>query len=446
MRHVLYPLLRRGWWAWKDYPAHQIASLLDESQWWPREKLKNFRNEKLSCLINHCYEHVPYYRSVMTEYGLRPSDIRTAEDLSKLPILSKEIIRAKWRQLQADNIPDTNIFIAETGGSTGEPMRIAKANRNEAWANMCFERGISWGGLKPGMKHVALTGGSLGTSHKTWWQQFSRRLSGEIHLLAYDLEPGNLHEYVDVIRGSRAQFIIGYASVVYQLARMLSEGGINLSLTAAYTTSESLLPSWADTIRRVMNCKVYDYYGCGESNSLAFQCKEGSTYHIPEEHVLLEIEAETGEIGLLGQGQVLITDLDNYAMPLLRYRNGDYLTIGDEACSCGRCLRVISKLEGRTSGFLLNRTGQLISGGICDFIMTGMHVINEFQVRQNAVDHIHILVVPHGELREEHYSYIRKAFRYYLGDAVDVDIEVVNRIPRTRAQKLQTAISEIVRL
>jgi len=444
MRHIFYPFLRRAWWALKDYPAHQVSSLLNESQWWPREKLENFRNEKLSCLINHCYEHVPYYRSVMSEYRLRPTDIRSAEDLSKLPVLTKDIIRANWRKLRADDIPDTDTFVAETGGSTGEPMRIAKANRNEAWANMCFERGISWGGLRAGMKYITLTGGSLGTSHKTWRQQLSRRILGEIHLPAYDLGAGTLDEYVNVIRGSRAQFIIGYASCVCQLARMLSERGGKLNLTAAYTTSESLLPSWADTIRRVMNCKVYDYYGCGESNSLGFQCKEGSTYHIPEEHAILEVESENAQSDLSGEGEVLVTDLDNYAMPLLRYRNGDYLTIGGETCSCGRSLRLISKLEGRTSGFLLNHTGQLISGGVCDFIMTGMDVINEFQVRQDALDHIRVMVVPHKQLTENHCSYIRKAFRYYLGDAVHVDIEIVNRIPRTRAQKLQTAISEIV--
>jgi phenylacetate-CoA ligase len=195
-----------------------------------------------------------------------------------------------------------------------------------------------------------------------------------------------------------------------------------------------------------MNCKVYDFYGCGECNSLGFQCEEGNTYHIPEEHVILEVESDNGKTELRGKGGVVITDLDNYAMPLLRYQNGDYLTLGDEACSCGRSLRLISKLEGRTSGFLLDINGQLVSGGICDFIMSGMDVINEFQVRQDALDHIRVILVPREELTKDHYDYVENTFRYYLGEAVNVDVEIVDKIPRTKAQKLQTAINEIIRV
>jgi phenylacetate-CoA ligase len=193
-----------------------------------------------------------------------------------------------------------------------------------------------------------------------------------------------------------------------------------------------------------MNCKVYDYYGCGECNSLGFQCQEGSTYHISEEHVVLEVESEAGQRDFVGSGQLLITDLDNYAMPLLRYRNGDYLTIGNGSCPCGRSLRLISKLQGRTSGFLLSATGQLVSGGICDFIMANVHSIAEFQVRQDALDHICVLLVSHQHLAAGDFTYIRNTFRYYLGETVDVEMTLVDSIPRTGAQKLRTAVNEIL--
>jgi phenylacetate-CoA ligase len=193
-----------------------------------------------------------------------------------------------------------------------------------------------------------------------------------------------------------------------------------------------------------MNCKVYDYYGCGECNSLGFQCKEGTTYHISEEHVVLEVKAESGQTHFVGRGQTLITDLDNYAMPLLRYENGDYLTIGQESCVCGRSLKLISKLEGRTSGFLLSATGQLVSGGICDFIMANVHSVDEFQVRQDALDHIRVFLVARQKLTASDFNYIRDAFRYYLGETVDVEMTLVDSIPRTRVQKLRTAINEIL--
>lgn len=444
MRAVLYPLLLRAWWASTGYPAHRVACLLRESQWWPRRQLEEFRDEKLRRLIEHCYLHVPYYHRMMDERGLKPKDIQSATDLCKLPVLTKEIMRTNWNKLKAQNINYKNTVLVETGGSTGEPMKVLKSVEGGAWPDMCFQRGISWGGLEPGMKYVSLMGGSLGGSKKTWREKMRRRFAGQIALLAYDLRQDNVSEYVDVIRHSRSEFIVGYASVLCYLARMLSEHGDTLNLKAAFTTSESLLPSWANSIRQAMNCKVYDYYGCGECNSLGFQCQEGNTYHISEEHVVLEVESETGQANFAGTGQLLISDLDNYAMPLLRYRNGDYLTIGEGSCPCGRSLRLISKLEGRTSGFLLSATGQLVSGGICDFIMANVHSIDEFQVRQDALGHIRVLLVPRQKVTEADFIYIRNTFRYYLGETVDVETKLVASIPRTAAQKLQTAVNEIL--
>src|SRR5215469_18193950 len=185
MRALLYLLLRRNWWAWKGHPAYRIASLLDESQWWPREKIEEFRNAKLLRLIEHSYQYVPYYRRVMQHTGLRPRDIQSAADLSKLPVLTKDIVRKNWSDLRAANFPDKNIFVSSSGGTTGEPMRIAKPFESDAWTTMCFERGLSWGGLLPGTKRVHLTGGSVGASSRSGLQRAIDRLSGRINLLAY---------------------------------------------------------------------------------------------------------------------------------------------------------------------------------------------------------------------------------------------------------------------
>ena len=444
MRVASRLLLRRAGWALVGYPAHHITSLLDESQWWPRQQLEAFRDAKLRRLIAHCYEHVPYYRRLMDAGGLQSSDIQSAADLRKLPVLTKDSIRAHWHELRAENIPDKATFIAETGGTTGEPMRIAKVLYSEAWANMCYERGLSWGGVAPGMKHIELWGGAMGCAKQTWRQQCASLLAGRRRLLAYDLGQDNVHTYIDVIRRSQSPFIVGYASSMYLLARMLLERREQLHVQAVFTTAECLLPSWAATIRQAMHCKVYAYYGCGECNSMGYQCQQGDAYHIPEEHVVLEVEPEVGHTDLLETGQVLITDLDNYAMPLVRYQNGDYMTLGDTDCVCGRSLRLIAKLEGRTHEFLLNASRGLISGGICDSILGNIGSIREFQVRQDGLEHIRVLVVPCRKLTEEENGYIRKSFRHYLGETMDVEIQIVDSIPRTKAQKLQTAVNELL--
>jgi phenylacetate-coenzyme A ligase PaaK-like adenylate-forming protein len=444
MQSGLYRLLRHGWWALKQYPAYEIANLLNESQWWPRQRLEEFRDEKVTRLIEHCYHHVPYYRRLFDELRLKPNDITSASDLSKLPVLSKNTVRAKWGDLRADNIGDKHIFVAATGGSTGEPIRIVKRAKTEAWASMCFERGISWGGLRPETGRIVLTGGSVGISPKSRRQQIANRLSGQIKLLAYDLTEHNVYEYIEVIRRSGVRFIIGYANNIYHLSRMLLERGEKLNLRAVFTTAERLLPSWARTIREAMNCKLYSYYGCGESNSLGYQCQEGDAYHISEEHVVLEAGSEAGKTKSQKSGSLLITDLDNYAMPLVRYENGDYLTLEDQPCNCGRSLRLISKLEGRTYEFLFSTSRELVSAGICDVILGNVAAIAEFQVRQDEFDHIRVLVVACRDLTDQDNAFIQKSFHYYLGESMKVEIELVKEIARTKAQKLQTAINELV--
>ena len=196
-------------------------------------------------------------------------------------------------------------------------------------------------------------------------------------------------------------FLIGYASSLYSLARMLVERGETLPVQAVFTTAERLLPSWANTMRQAMHCQVYAYYGSGECNSLGYQCQQGRG--LPYSRRTCRLGGGTGRGGTdrLGTGQVLLTDLDNYTMPLVRYRNGDYMTIGDTSCACGRSLRLIAQLEGRTYDFLLSTSRGLISGGICDFIFANISSIREFQVRQDGLEHLRILVVPCRKLTEE---------------------------------------------
>lgn len=279
---------------------------------------------------------------------------------------------------------------------------------------------------------------------KTRGQRFISKLSGQVHLLAYDLTPTRLDEYIDVIRRSQAKYIIGYANNIYHLARLLLERGEELRLDAVFTTAERLLPSWADAMRKALDCKVYSYYGCGESNSLGYQCQEGQAYHISEEHVILEVEGKKEKNNSPARGSLLITDLDNYAMPLIRYENGDCLTLGDQPCGCGRSLKLISKVEGRTYEFLLGTSRELVSAGICDVILGNVTSVAEFQVRQDAADHILVLVVPCRGITDEDTAFIRRSFRHYLGESMAIEIRLVDSIPRSKAQKLQTAINELL--
>jgi len=444
MQSSLFLALRRAKWSFTGYDAHRISKLLEESQWWSRSKLEDFRDEKLKNLIHHCYQNVPYYRRTMDKLGLLPNSIQSAKDLQKLPVLTKTEVRANWQDMQARNICENETSLTKTGGTTGEPMQIVKDIKNTAWASMAFERGMSWAGLTPTVKCVQLTGGSLWAKDKDWWHILRNKFSGKINLPAFDLGRHNFLEYASVIRKSQVRYMLGYSTSVYHLSRLLLEKGESLELDAVFTTATQLYPEWAEVIRKAMNCSVFSYYGCGECNSMGYQCKEGEEYHIPEEHVVLEVESDTGETKLAGSGEAILTDLDNYAMPLLRYRNGDLLTLGNPGCSCGRSLGIISKLDGRKYEFFFSMTGNKVSAGFVTHIMRNLEGIDEFQFRQKTQNQVCVLLVSQKNLSQKDESYIQHSVQHYLGKDFKVAINRVENIPRSKAQKLQMVVNEMV--
>jgi phenylacetate-CoA ligase len=444
MQNLPYLTLRQIWWALTDYPARSVTQFLADSQWWSRQKLEAYQDLKLQQLIQHCYENVPYYQQLMDERSLRPRDFQSVVDLHKLPILTKSDLRKNWHKLRAKNIPDKDVSINVTGGSTGEPLKIAKQISASCWETMATERGFSWAGLMPGMRRIILMGGTLGGFKDSWQTPLKNMLSGIITLPAYDLGEHNIDEYADAVRKSRAHFLIGYPSSVYDLARRLLERGNTLPLRGVLTSAERLYPEWSEVVREAMKCEVYQYYGCAECNSMAYQCQEGESYHITEEHVILEVRTESGSICSSGSGEVVLTNLDNQAMPLLRYLNGDYVTIDDDLCSCGRSLKLISQLEGRSRDFLFRSNGDRVSGGISTYVMRHVDAVSEFQVRQESLTRIRVLVVPAKELCSTDRTYIRDAFRHYLGDGIDIAIDEVQAIARTKARKRQIVVNEML--
>src|SRR5688500_13338874 len=154
----VYSTIRSTRWFLAGYPADGCHRLLDTSQRWSRDQMEDYRDKKLRDLIAHCYENVPYYRSVMEQRKLRPEEITSAADLGKLPILTKSIVRDQVKLLMAKNLSGMTVRWFKTGGTTGEPMRICKNKECSAWSNMCYERGLGWGGRTADEPMVRLFG------------------------------------------------------------------------------------------------------------------------------------------------------------------------------------------------------------------------------------------------------------------------------------------------
>lgn len=435
----LYSLARSALWKVSGFPGDRCKRFLSQSEHWSRDQVTEYRDEKLQRLVAHCYANVPYYRREMEARHLTPSDIRGAADLPKLPILTKAIIRSQSTDLLARSASARGAFWSATGGTTGEPIRVAKTLECQVWEAMGAERGLEWGGLSFTQPRVRIFGGSLGLGRSRLRAQFGRLLRGDLFVPAFELRSDTARRYIAAMRKSGLRFAVGYASALYSLALLAQSLGEQLRFTGVFPTAELLLPEWETAIRRTFQCAVLPYYGCAEVNSLAFSRPEGDGYAIVEEHSVIEVLSSRGEPALSGDGAFLLTDLDNHAMPLLRYENGDAGEISDNDGD-ERFSRIV-RLDGRYNGFLMTDKGDLVSGLIGHRIVRTIAGVQAYQVVQEEPRRIVVKVVRTAEYTEAAERLIIERFKRYLGESMTISVEEVSSIPLSPAGKTVCVIN-----
>jgi phenylacetate-CoA ligase len=442
-RARLYRLHWRLRAAGKELDLWHTLALLEESQRWPRPRLDDLRDRKLRALVVRLHAQSPGYRRLMDERGVAPADIGGLADLGKLPIMTKQILREQADALRATDVPAERLEVGTTGGTTGVPMKVVRDYGGTPWMRASYWRGFGWGGLRLGEPWVQLFGGSLGGPGRKH-NKLKNWFSGKLFLPAFELDGDNVGRYVEAIRRSGARFMVGYASACHQLAVFVEKAGLELRLDAVFPTAEMLPDAWSERITRVLGAKVMPYYGCGEIQSLGYTCPEApGVYHTCDEHAVIEVEGADGRAALEGEGAFLITDLDNQAMPLIRYRNGDAGKIAGAGCACGRTLGRIVRLDGRVNDMLITKTGAAITGSIGAHVFRLIGNVDAYQIVQRRPGQAMIRIVRaagYDATKEE--PKLRTMFGNHLGDAADIEIEYHTDLPKTAAGKSRFVINE----
>jgi phenylacetate-CoA ligase len=442
----------RGWmyeqlWRIKAYRVRpniaKVVDFLDTSQYWASPQMQELRDCKLRELVAHAYEQIPFYRRLLDDRGVKPWSTEGVRDLPKLPVLTKDMFHAHWPELRARDVPDSQVSVGQTGGTTGIPMRTAWDNVTSVWSTVCYICGLAWAGLTLRHRRAQLFGGTLGIQPARRFDRLRKWLSGEVFLPAFELGPHNVGDDIAWIRRSGTRFLIGYASACYALATLAEAVGEPLSLRAVLPTAELCPQAWADTIARVFSAKVLPYYGGGEVNSLGYPCPDGGVYHTRDEQAVIEVENDAGQVALEGEGAFLITDLDNRAIPLIRYRNGDAGQLAAPGCPCGQPLGRILRLDGRVNDMLVTTTGTKFSGVIATHSFRLIDHVESYQVMQWAPGQATVRIVRgpgYDPAVEEPKVY--SVFRQHLGEGSQVAIEYVTSIAKTPAGKARFVIRE----
>lgn len=426
------------------YPTYKR---LVKNQWKPYEELKRDQEKQLRHLIEFSYESVPYYRNLFKSLRLLPKDIRTVEDLEKLPILTKDIIKKHWEEFKPVNLSSMKYYDQATGGSTGTPFHYRLVKQDRFFGGAHLYRGWGYGGYQLGDKMVFLAGSSLGVGMSSHLVTKAHEIARNIRKLSsYDMGESEMQHYADVLTTFQPKFIRGYASSLYFYARWLEESDISIPYpVAVFSTAEKLFPHMRETIGRVFECEVFDAYGLNDGGVGAYECPEHSGLHIDTERSVMEVVDEQGYQVDKGQGSILATSLHNFAMPFIRYDTGDEGWILTDKCGCGRETLLLREVLGREYEMLLTPEGQGVFGGFFTTqIFSKISSVREYQVVQKEIDRLIIHVVSEPELDEQALDYIRAKI-HSKSEKWNVEFEFVESIDRSRAGKYKFIINELVK-
>lgn len=423
--------------------AHWRA--LQRSQWLDLERLTAGQSERLAALLRHALSRVPFHRSCGLSADEAQADPLAA--LAALPRSDKASLMAAGRDVLDERAVPADLRASSTGGSSGTPFRfyLDPGNRELRYALDYRTRG--WAGWRMGDKMVKLWGHHADVRRSERWQGRLRSMlvNRTLTVNTFALKAAEIDDVLAGIRRYRAPLIIGYANALAFLAREMRRGGQPPppGLRGVISTAESLSSEARNEIETVFAMNLLDRYGSREFGTIAQQCELCGGLHVNVEHVVLEILDPDGRPCRPGErGEIVITDLDNYAMPFLRYRTGDLAAWADAPCPCGRGLPTLTSVEGRVSDLLVARDGTVIACPGPTFFLGEIVSVKQLQILQVSRDEVLLTVVPGEGWSDDERRRLRERMRELLGE-VTVGVNLVDAIPVTASGKYRFSESRV---
>ena len=434
---------------------------LSSTEWLSEKELFDLQSNKLRQLIEHCYRNVPYYTRVFDNLGITPDDIRTRDDLSKLPVLTKQIIKDNFNDLISLDAAQRQSLDSSTGGSTGIPLRFKEDVSSWNSLRALNIRAWSWADFHLGERLFTLAGNSLvkrNTGGKKWFEKnlYDKVIMRNEKHNCTDITPSAMKGYYRAMMRYRPAAVRGYASSIYFLAKYIEQNDLPIrTIKAVFTTGEKLHPKYRYKIQQVFHAPVYDGYGAADGGISAHECYMHEGLHIEEEQCIIEIVDNNGALVPDGEtGHVVSTDLNNYVFPFIRYKVGDLAYIKNTLCSCGRKHRLLGEVIGREGKAIYNKQGRPYSSVILDNMMfkdLDIHTeecqrlyekMEQFQIRQNKKGDLSILIVPVDKDEElSTFSYIKDNFKTFFPDS-EIELKFVDIIPPLPSGKEDYCYSE----
>jgi phenylacetate-CoA ligase len=435
VRHVLFPLHERL----KRKPTFRWLAELERTQWMSPEQVAEYQFARLRRLVEFAYEHVPYYRTTLDEHGVPPQRLQSPLDLRDFPFLTRELIRARFDDLRAHaNLP--HVHRRSSGGSTGSPVTVLVDMNRMGLVEAGRLRAQRWFGVEPGTREIILWGSPIEVTRQDRIRKFRDWCFNSRLLSAFDMGEKALARHLAAIYRHRPVKIYGYASSLYLLAGYMEQQHAlpPPKLKAVFTTAEPLFDFQRKTIEAALDCPVGIEYGCRDGGLVALECPEGGL-HILAEGMVVEILDPDAD----GRGEIVLTNLESHAFPIIRYRTGDIGSLDLSPCHCGRGLPKLRGVEGRRTDFLVTPSGRVLHALSAIYILRELPAIREFKIVQEAIDRLIIHLVLRQPLGPAEEASMHAQFAAVFGSDMHVEIVRADTLPRSASGKFRYVESRV---
>lgn len=442
--------------AWPGIPDRALRSTwplllqMEQTQWWPPERLREFQWRQLRLLHAHAIRTVPYWRRMLGDAPLPDTDDACADAWQQLPVLTRRDLQEQFADLRSGDFPRSHgsVTQASSSGSTGTPVRVLKSQagslfwlaisvRDHLWHRRDLTRKLA------GIKTQSSPRKALypdGLEFADWGVPTRGFRTGPSAMLNLN---ARVHEQAEWLQRQRPDYLLSYPSILEALAHHCRDEHIELApLLQLRSMSEILRPEVRSLCRGVWNVEIKDMYSTEETGYIALQCPDSEQMLVQAETVFVEVLDRDRRPCAPGEtGAVVVTPLHNFAMPLLRYEVGDFAVAGSSA-DCGRGLPVLERVLGRTRNMIrLPGGGQVFP----DYqgVMDGIACVRQFQVVQHSLAQLEVRLVSARPLSVDEGDRLRRWFESRCRHAFDIRFSYHDAIARTRGGKYLDFVSAL---
>ena len=412
---------------------------LEESQNWTREQLEEYQWNQLCKLLKLCSDYVPFYRQRWAEYGIDTRSIKNFNDYRNIPFTTKKDLIDNSQMFIPEIYHQNELIRQSTGGTTGSKAFFHVIPSALEIEKAFFYRYWKWHGYNPFKDVCIVFRGSTEVD-----SPITKKANNYI-FSSFDICEERLNDYIDHINTYKIKFMQAYPSLAYKLFSYAKKNGKESKLSSLKTifcASEKLHGWQKEFIENYFDVVVLEHYGHSELGALLQQCPQNEGFHSISEYGYTEFDLIKGE----DLYEIISSGFINSATPLLRYRTNDYAEIGTEySCSCGFPYpKIVRNIEGRTGDFIRTPNGRLVGPSHLEFFLKGeMTELLDFQVIQDSIDHLKVIIVPNSNYTEQSRNLIVERLLWRINEKMQIDIEEVLCIDRPINHKKRLIISNL---